>query len=190
MTIFRGLVLAVAFLLPLSAAAQTSSSKMWMLSPHIGATTGGDTTKPATTVGVTAGWMGAGWLGAEADLGWTPTFFAQDGFLTERRVVTLMGNGVVRVPWGHSDASSPYVSGGLGLFRPKLSEPGALFVIDTNKLGWNLGGGVMAGGASVGVRGDVRYFRSTGKKDDANAFGIDPAKFGFWRLTTGLVVKF
>jgi hypothetical protein len=41
------------------------------------------------------------------------------------------------------------------------------------------------------LRGDVRYMRTAGMSDsDANPFGLDLARFEFWRASAGLVVKF
>jgi hypothetical protein len=134
--------------------------------------------------------MSNGWLGAEADLSWAPTFFEQDGFLIERQVLTAMWNGVVALPLG-GDRVKPFVSGGLGLFRPKIAEAGGLLGVDENKLGWNLGGGAMFMRGNVGARGDVRYFRGITESDmDTNAFDLDFSKFGFWRGSAGLVVRF
>jgi hypothetical protein len=43
----------------------------------------------------------------------------------------------------------------------------------------------------VGVRGDVRYFRTFENAEvDGNPFGVDTNAFDFWRLTTGVVFRF
>jgi hypothetical protein len=170
--------------------AQTMSKRNWVVAPFVGSTSGGDATQSATTVGVSGGWKGASWLGVEGDLGWTPEFFAQDGFLTERRVLTVMGNGVLNVPT-KSESLRPYVSGGLGLFRPQLAEAGGLFSVDASKLGWDAGGGADFFQGHVGVRGDVRYFRGLGNGDaGVTTFDLDFSKFGFWRATVGMAVRF
>jgi hypothetical protein len=170
--------------------AQTMSKRNWVVSPFVGSTSGDDATQSATTVGVSGGWRGNGWVGVEGDLGWTPEFFEQDGFRTERHVLTVMGNGVLNFPTG-SESLRPYLSGGLGLFRPELAEAGGLFSVDASKLGWDAGGGAEFYQGHVGVRGDLRYFRGVGRSgDDVNAFDLDFSKFGFWRATVGMAVRF
>lgn len=183
-------VLAALLLTSAPAFAQTPGSRKWVVSPFVGSTAGDDTTHSATTVGVSGGWRGNGWIGIEGDLGWTPEFFEQDGFRTTRRVLTVMGNGVLNVPTSR-DNLRPYVSGGLGLFHPRLSEAGGIFAVDARKLGWDAGGGAEFFQGHVGVRGDLRYFRGLRKTDDdVNAFDLDFSNFGFWRATVGLAVRF
>ncbi|HYN07205.1 MAG TPA: porin family protein [Vicinamibacterales bacterium] len=170
--------------------AQPPRTRNWVVSPFVGSTSGGDATQSATTVGVSGGWRGNSWIGVEGDLGWTPEFFEQDGFRTTRRVLTVMGNGVLNVP-SSRDNLRPYVSGGLGLFHPRLSEAGGIFSVDARKLGWDAGGGAEFFQGHVGVRGDLRYFRGLRKTDDdTNAFDLDFSKFGFWRATVGMAVRF
>jgi hypothetical protein len=60
---------------------------------------------------------------------------------------------------------------------------------DTN-MTWSAGGGVMVFfGSAVGLRGDVRYFRSL---QDPPGGGVDLqlGKFDFWRGTGGVAFKF
>jgi opacity protein-like surface antigen len=96
------------------------------------------------------------------------------------------------VPFGGSDSSlRPFVSGGVGLVRPKVAEAGGLAAIDENKFGWNIGGGATGFlNDRVGITGDVRYFRTmAGDDDDPNAFGIDFDAFEFWRASAGVTFK-
>jgi hypothetical protein len=183
----RGLwVCLLAFATPDPAHAQ------WFVSPFIGGTLGGDTTHQSTAVGLSGGWMSRSGLGFAADLADAPDFFAQDGFLTSRRMTTLVGNLIVAIPLGTDSSFRPYISGGAGLLRPHLAEAGDLFVVQTNKLGLDVGGGLAAFlDTNVGIRGDIRYFRGLRKSAaDTNAFGIDFSHFGFWRTSVGLVVRF
>jgi outer membrane protein with beta-barrel domain len=183
-------IVAAVLLTAAPAFAQQTRTRNWVVSPFVGSTSGGDATQSAATVGVAGGWRGRSWIGVEGDLGWTPEFFEQDGFRTTRRVLTVMGNGVVNVPAGH-DSLRPYVSGGLGLFHPRLSEAGGIFSVDARKLGWDAGGGAEFFQGHVGVRGDLRYFRGLRQTDeDVNAFDLDFSKFGFWRATVGMAVRF
>jgi hypothetical protein len=165
----------------------------WVVSPFVGGHAGGDAVHKSTAVGISGGWWGTGWIGAEADFSWAPQFFEQDGFTTERQVTTLMGNAVIAIPYGKRDVFQPYVSGGLGLIRPRLSEPGGLFVLtDRNKLGADVGGGATVFfNRNVGMRGDLRYFHGLRKQDsDANDFNLDLSAFHFWRTSVGLAVRF
>ena len=166
-----------------------SQRSNWVVTPFLGSTSGGSATETAATVGVSGGWTSSSWLGVEGDLGWTPEFFEQDGFRTTRRVLTVMGNGVMNVPAG-SNRWRPYVSGGLGLFHPRLSEAGGIFSIDEPTLGWNAGGGADVFQGRVGVRGDLRYFRGLKTDDDQNDFNLDFSKLGFWRVSVGIAVRF
>lgn len=181
------LAIAVAALaVPSLTAAQESSG--WFASPFIGMTFSGDTTKSAPVYGAAAGWIG-GRIGFEGEVADAPDFFEQTGFLTHRRVTTVMGNGLYRF---HRGGVQPYAAGGVGLVRPHLAEAGDLLTLEVNKFGFNVGGGVIGRlSEHSGVRGDVRYFRTAGSSDsDANGFGIDVTRFEFWRASAGLFVSF
>lgn len=178
---------AAALSMPSTAGAQTESH--WFAAPFIGMTLGGDTTKNAPVYGAAAGWMG-GRLGFEGEIADAPDFFEEDGFLTHRRVTTVMGNAMYRF-W-RGGAAQAYGAGGLGLVRPHLAEAGDLRLLEVNKFGFNIGGGIVGNFSEhTAVRGDVRYFRTAGTSDsDANPFGLDLTRFEFWRASAGLVVKF
>lgn len=181
--------LAGLLMLPAAAAAQTES-KTWFAAPFVGSAGGGDATAASPAVGVTGGWMGKGWFGAEADFTWAPEFFDQNGFLSRRKMVTFMGNGVVKLPIGR-EGVHPFLSAGLGLIRPSLAEAGELAIVVANTLGWNAGGGATFTKDQIGIRADVRYLRGLKESDaDRNVFGIDFSKFGFWRFSVGLNVRF
>ena len=182
------LSLAVAALsIPVTAAAQTESHS-WFASPFIGMTFGGDTTTSAPVYGAAAGWIG-GRIGFEGEVADAPDFFEQTGFLTYRRVTTVMGNALYRFNRG---GVQTYAAGGVGLIRPRLAEAGDLLTVEVNKFGFNVGGGIIGRiSEHSGVRGDVRYFRTTGDTEsDANPFGLDLTRFEFWRASAGLFVTF
>jgi len=174
--------------IPSISAAQTPSTG-WFASPFISGAFGGDTTANAPFYGASAGWMGSR-LGLEGEVANAPDFFEPTGFLTERRVMTVMGNAFYRI-WTGGGAQA-YAAGGAGLVRPHLAEAGELAVIQVNKFGFNVGGGLIGHFSDhTGVRGDVRYVRTTGTSDaDANPFGLDLTRFEFWRASAGLVVTF
>ncbi len=174
--------------MPSMAAAQTESHS-WFASPFVGTTFGGDTTRSALVYGASAGWMGSR-LGIEGEVADAPDFFEPNGFLTHRRVTTVMGNALYRF-W-NGGAAQAYGAGGAGLVRPHLAEAGDLAVLEVNKFGFNVGGGILGHFSEhTGVRGDVRYIRTVGTSDsDANPFGLDLSRFEFWRASAGLVVRF
>lgn len=163
----------------------------WLVSPFVGAHAGADAPRTSPSVGISGGWMG-NLLGGEVDFGYGPEFFEQNGFVADRRMITLMGNVMATVPWARRDTFKPYVSGGLGLIKPTLSEAGGLFALDAKKFGLDVGGGAIGFlNNTVGVRGDIRYFRGLRKSDDdVNAFDLDLSTFHFWRAAVGLAVRF
>jgi hypothetical protein len=194
----RVVVLAIvvaALSIPSGAAAQTGA-RGWFASPFISATFGGDTTDTAPFYGASAGWIGSR-LGLEGEVANAPDFFEPAGFLTERRVTTVMGNAFYRfltprLGSGQAGGTQAYAMGGAGLVRPHLAEAGDLVVLAVNKFGFNVGGGLIGRiSEHSGVRGDVRYIRTAGPSDsDANPFGLELTKFEFWRASAGLVVTF
>lgn len=164
----------------------------WFVSPLFGAAFGDDAAHASGTVGVAGGWLGKGWLSFEAELADSPYLVPQGGFLTSRRVTTFMGNAIVTLPHG-AMSIQPYGVVGLGLLRPRIAEAGGLATVEGNRLGLNVGGGVTTwANQHVGARGEVRYFRGLrqSETDGTNGLGIDVSKFGFWRLSGGLMVRF
>jgi hypothetical protein len=183
------LVTVVSALSLASAASAQTESHSWFASPFIGTTFAGDTTRSALVYGASAGWMG-GRIGFEGDIADVPDFFEPNGFLTHRRVITVMGNALYRFWTG--GAAQAYAAGGAGIVRPHLAEAGDLAVLEVNKFGFNVGGGIIGHFSEhTGLRGDVRYMRTAGSSDsDVNPFGLDLTRFEFWRASAGLVVKF
>src|SRR3954453_15641354 len=176
----RKFALAASFVALTSAAMPARASADWLFTPFIGATFGGnafvggvgDTFKNdferELTYGASIGWMGAGIIGFEGDFGYSPNFFRGDdknnniNFVGDGNVTTLMGNLVVGLPLG---PVRPYASGGLGLLKSSVDSAGQFLNGSRNDLGYDLGGGLMLLGHNVGVRGDIRYFRSVNSND-------------------------
>ena len=190
------------------------ASADWLLVPFVGSTFGGaanfgdlgdfeDNFEKKVTFGGTATWMGAGVIGLEVDFGVTPNFFEVttglgDFEFGDTNVTTLMGNLVVGVPIGGTRGPGvrPYGTGGIGLFRSRISAGGLFDDLSTNELGVNVGGGVHVFFTdNVGVRGDVRYFRAldqgdAGILDLINLDVLDAVDFDFWRATVGVAFRF
>lgn len=168
----------------------------WFVEPFVGGNFGdaseisltgtGDAETEPWSLGTTVGWM-HGWWGAEGDVAYAPRFFDSDeGFISRTSLWTAMANGRIQIPWGTMGGRfKPYGSGGVGLIRPDVAEPGGLAEVKDNKVGWNAGAGVVTRAASrLGIRTDIRYFRSM-DDDSPNTFGIDFDKFNFWRASVG-----
>jgi len=166
------------------------------VAPFLGGAMGCNVSQRSASVGVAGGWLGTGWLGAEGDLSWAPDFFGRTGVLADRRLVTAMANVVVARPADESESEGhvqPYVSGGVGVLKPRLREVGGLFQLDANHLGMNAGGGAMIFfNRNVGARADLRYFRGLRHSavDDANDFSLDLSTLHYWRISGGLAVRF
>lgn len=198
-----GLTLAAVFI----TAHPSPASADWMFTPFVGLTAGGkvsdingtnleDRTKATFGGGLT--WMGAGILGFDVDFGYTPNFFGDSPDFGDSNVTTLMGNVVVGIPIGGQTGGGirPYVVGGLGLLRQRVDSANAFFDdVSRNNMGFDVGGGVMGFlSDSVGLRGDVRYFRKLkGDTEDDSGFDLDVFDvdtLSFWRATVGVTFRF
>jgi opacity protein-like surface antigen len=89
----------------------------------------------------------------------------------ESSVTTLMGNILLAFPWADSTVSAfvPYAVGGVGIIKSRLGDDGSLLTlhVDATDWGFNVGAGAMFFLSDrFGLRGDLRYFRSTGQRAD------------------------
>jgi hypothetical protein len=167
--------------------------------PFLGANFGGDSGKELSEAidanrlnwGFSLGYMGGGVLGLEGDFGYSPDFFGSTD-LGGSRVMTFMGNMLLGIPIGGQSGFGvrPYGLIGVGLLRSTV-EAFEVIEIDDNQAAWDFGGGVMLLFGPVGVRADLRYFRSFG---DIDFFGLDileeRGKIDFARASAGFVVRF
>ena len=144
--------------------------------------------------------MGAGVIGFEVDFGYSPNFFEngtnEDGdfdLTGNSNMTTLTGNMILGIPIGGTTGGSvrPYVVGGVGLMRSNVGDVTDLFDATTkNDFGFDVGGGVMGFfNDNVGLRGDVRYFR-TFRGTEENVTGLALGNVNFWRGSVGLSLKF
>jgi opacity protein-like surface antigen len=192
-------------------AAATPARADWLLTPYVGITFNGDADfgdvgdfedniERKVTFGGSLAWMGAGIVGFEVDLGTTPNFF-EDTFgdndfeFGDSNVTTFMGNVVVGAPIGGQTGVGfrPYASGGVGLLRTNLSASDFFDDLGKNSLGVNVGGGAHIFFAdNIGIRGDIRYFRSLQDDDDDDDDLVDFrfSDFDFWRATVGVTFRF
>ena len=191
------------------AATPNRASADWLFTPYFGGVFGGranfgnftnfdDELEKRATFGASLGWMGAGIIGAEFDFGFSPNFFENtvgsgDFEFGDSNVTTLMGNLILGVPIGgqHGLGIRPYASGGVGLIRSRVDGGSFFDDLETNDFGFNVGAGLHGFFTdSIGIRGDVRYFRSLEDNEPDDEFDLAIADFNFWRATVGLTFRF
>jgi opacity protein-like surface antigen len=185
-------IVAFALSLPASSAAQG------FVVPNIGWDVGGsagncpslltDCREKRVNYGVAFGaFRGGGIVGLESDIAYAPDFFGESASFGTNSVLTVMGNILIAIPAG---PVRPYVAGGLGLIRTRLDllvTPSSEDV-SANHFGYNFGGGLMILlPLHLGIRGDIRYFRSA---SDISILGIDlsDTKINFTRVSVGVVI--
>jgi len=186
------------------------ASADWYLTPYIGGVFGGnadfgdfdddfdDEFEQRVNFGAALGWMGNGIIGFEADFSWTPNFFENTGGsgdfdFGDSNVTTLMGNLVVGAPIGGQTGPGfrPYASGGIGLLRSQLDGGDFFDDLSRNDLGVNVGAGAhVFFSDNIGIRGDIRYFRSLQDEEADDEFDLGFSDFDFWRASVGVTFRF
>src|SRR6185436_10801655 len=179
-----------------------SASADWLFTPFLGANFGGnanfgdfntldDEVERRMDFGASLGWMGAGVIGAELDFGYSPNFFENTNGtgnfeFGDSNVTTLMGNIIVGAPIGGQSGPGvrPYGTAGIGLIRSQIGATTFFDELNTNDFGLNVGGGVHGFFSdNIGIRGDLRYFRSLQDHEPDNNFDLGLSNFDFWRGT-------
>jgi opacity protein-like surface antigen len=201
----RKLFLAACFAFIASAAAPRSASADWLFTPFLGSTFGGsanlggqggdfkDEFERKLNYGASLAATGAGSIGFELDFGYSPNFFG----LSDDTNFNLTGDGNVTTLTGNlligpsSGRVRPYVVGGVGLIRSKVDNPSQFFdKVSTNDFGLDAGAGIIGlFSENVGLRGDIRFFRSL-QDNDPDSFDLSLGSFKFWRGTLGITFKF
>ena len=194
----------------MSALTPAKASADWLFTPFVGLNWGSavtfkdalgdfdDELEKRTTFGATLAWMGAGVIGFELDFGYTPNFFEStegdaDFDYGDNNLTTLMANVVLGVPIGGQSGLGirPYASGGVGLIRSSIGDVEDLFDVSSNDWGFNVGAGVMGFFTdNVGIRGDVRYFRSLRDNEPDDEFDVALGALHFWRGSVGVTFRF
>lgn len=196
-----------------SMASPRAASADWVLTPFVGWNFNGSADVVGNSLdsfgnkfenkidyGLSLAGMGAGVVGFEVDFGYSPNFFETNvgdsgfDFASNSNVTTLTGNVILGIPIGGTTGGSvrPYVVGGVGLIRQNVGDVGDLFDAQSkNDFGFDVGGGVMGFfNSNVGVRGDVRYFRSFQGADAGSLIGLGLGNLNFWRGSVGVSFKF
>lgn len=140
--------------------------------------------------GASFAWMGGGVFGFEGDIGYSPDFYGKTD-VGGSSVLSVMGNVLLGVPFGGQKGFGvrPYGLVGVGILRSDLQSFDELVGLDDTEVAWNFGGGLLIFfGSRVGIRGDVRYFRTFSNVDLAAVGGSDAVDYA--RASAGLVFRF
>lgn len=143
--------------------------------------------------GASLAYMGGGVLGLEADIANSPDFFGKSD-LGGSSVLTATGNLLLGIPIGGQQGVGfrPYALVGLGVIRSRVDTFGDALRRDESSLAWDFGGGAMFFfGTNVGLRAELRYFRTFGDLDfDLIGLFDRPRNLDFARASTGLILRF
>jgi opacity protein-like surface antigen len=138
--------------------------------------------------------MGGSIFGAEVGFNWTPEFVPATSTHGDVRQASLMGNLIVGIPIGNSDQAGhvrPYITAGGGLFRATQKESDLFDRINSNDFAVNFGGGVMAFFTDhIGLRADVRYFRTLTDTNPNGGVDFDFGDLNFWKWDVGTAFRF
>ncbi len=192
----------------LGVGAQPASAD-WLFTPYLGLNFGGsanfgdagdfeDNFEKKAVFGGSLAWMGAGIIGVEFDLGVSPNFFeittGDENFdFGDSNLTTLMVNAIVGIPIGGQTGPGirPYFAGGVGLVRSSISDLDIFNDLSTSDFGINLGGGVTGFFTdTIGIRGDIRYFRSLQDNEPEDFLDLGLSEFQWWRGTVGVTFRF
>jgi len=207
---FRRTLTAACLVLMVTAASPSKASADWLFTPFIGMNFGGSATfndafgdfedefEKRGTFGASLAWMGGGIAGFEIDFGYAPNFFEStegeaDFEYGDNNLTTLMANLVLGAPVGGQSGKGirPYVSGGVGIMRSRIGDAEDLFDITSNDWAFNAGAGITGFFAdNVGLRGDIRFFRSLQDNEPDDEFDIALGSFRFWRGSVGITFRF
>jgi hypothetical protein len=183
----------------------TSIANEWVVSGFVGSDFGSNVNSSESSphYGGTVAYLWNGRVGGELLAASTPDFELTNLFFTEKPMVnSYMANIIGAVPFGVDGQYQPFVSGGFGgiqlhqdvfnvINNPASgSSPG-----DAVKFGGNIGAGIMAYVRNVGIRGDVRYFRTRSEINNSITSPSDAiadsalAGLDFWRANVGVAFR-
>jgi hypothetical protein len=160
-----------------------------ILTPYAGIVFGSDVDEEHGVYGGSLAFTG-GVFGFEVDYAYSPNFFGSNrDLIPNNSLSTLMGN--FMFSGKVSDNSRIYGLFGGGLLKQRVGDADDFFDVDRNDFGIDVGGGIIVGlSDSVGIRGDVRYFRNVGDDEPDGDFDFDFGSFSYWRATGGLAFTF
>jgi hypothetical protein len=165
------------------------------LVPFVGYNFGGDSgatcqsltdcTDKRLNFGISFGSMGRV-AGFEQDISYAKNFFG-DSPATDNSVFSAMSNLLLGVGAG---PVRPYFVVGVGLIRPHVSSLlGSVTSLGAGKnaFGYDIGGGITAIAGGVGIRGDIRRFKTM---QNIDLLFFTGQKLEFWRASAGLALGF
>jgi len=159
-----------------------------ILTPFYGKAFGGSTDASRTTYGGAVGFLGGGVFGFEGEFGFVKDFAGDvpADTLASNTVQSLSANFMLAMPAGQVRL---YGTGGVSLLRPDLKTREGFVVVNEDKVGYNVGGGIILFfSGHVGLRGDIRYFQTFGDLQSGELISI--GKLDYWRGAGGLTFKF
>jgi hypothetical protein len=185
----------------------------WQFAPFVGWTFAGGTnlfdpengaTQRHWNFGGTVRLVGPGILGLEGLFVYMPGFFQRSELsaldptvppgtgINSSRSLALMGNIVLTTPGGFNRYGlRPFVSGGFGLMHA-FHDDRIFAPLRRNLVGYNAGGGAVGLLTDrVGVRFDLRYFRTVPGQEPDNTtptLGVR-VSLHYWTATVGVVFK-
>ena len=181
----------------------------WLFTPFVGLNWGGtanfsdagdleDEFEQKGTFGASLAYMGGGIAGFEIDFGYSPNFFenttgGDDFVFGDSNVTTLMANITLGAPVGGQSGMGirPYASGGVGIIKSRVDDAEQFFNVDSTDWGFNVGAGIAGFFTdNIGLRGDVRYFRSLQDNEPDDELDVALSDFRFWRGTVGVTFRF
>jgi len=172
-----------------SALASAPARAEVILTPFAGKAFSGSLDTSRTTYGGAIGFLGGGVFGFEGEFAYVKDFYGPlegSEAVSSNKVQSLSGTLMVAVPAG---SVRLYGSGGLSLLRPALTSRTGFVVVDEDKIGFNVGGGLFIFFSDhVGLRGDIRYFRTFGDVQSGEVVTL--GTLDYWRGTAGLTFKF
>jgi hypothetical protein len=145
------------------------------------------------------GYLWRGIVGAEALADFAPSMdLATAAFASSPDVFSYMANAIGAYPLGAGGQIQPYLSGGFGAIQTNLGVlNGADIDARSNEttFGGNIGAGMMAFGAHVGFRTDVRYYRAMSDDTPLEDTAADTltetvlSGLSYWRANVGLAFR-
>ena len=199
----------IVFLFPAAARAE------WQFTPFLGYTFNGSTNlldfallnnrtandEPRVSLGGSVRLTGDGPFGVEGYAVYTPGFFDAKQFdinlprVSDSRTYAVMGNAVLTTPraWNNYGLR-PAISGGIGLIHAAATDERDVLPFSINLWGMNVGGGAVGFLSDrVGLRFDVRYFRSI-KSVPVEDLEVpvtlgQPVRLSYWTAAFGIVFK-
>jgi hypothetical protein len=185
---------AAALALLICTCAPSTARADFLVEPFFAWTRNSETSRTVPGGGAAAEWA-SGWLLVGGDFGYASGFFdpAEDALdlIASSHVLTASGHVGIGMP-SNRTRYSPYFTGGFGLMRQSARDRDGLIDVVRNDPSLNFGGGLrVLINNYLGVRGDVRYFRSLRDPfPEPDPLVADLERLHFWRITFGAVLRF